>query len=269
MSQRIKIKTFITYLLIQFIIGCSGNWNFWDSGNVDLSKATWLVAEKVPLVVDKGGVPGVTPTTPVNNLFTLPPGTKVKAAALGGTIDPTGTTIVNDFDGDGILNTDETTTNVWVADYPVIEAIVAPPVTMKIEILKNSQNTSDEITSEINSSDFESTKNQGSERIHQNEVNLRTVQFQDSYASSNELSNSTSTSMSYGAQTKIGPVSLGFNYASSNSNSWEAKNSLSTTTTKWADKPFKNNIDTQANNLKSSSAASKAKKIQIGKDPKN
>ncbi|EKO77364.1 MULTISPECIES: hypothetical protein [unclassified Leptospira] len=35
-----------------------------------------------------------------------------------GTIDPTGTNIVNDFDGDGILNQNETLTNVWVADYP-------------------------------------------------------------------------------------------------------------------------------------------------------
>ncbi|TGM10870.1 hypothetical protein EHQ81_18090 [Leptospira selangorensis] len=249
-------------------MGCSGSWNFWDDGNVDLSKATWLVAEKVPLIVDKGGTPGVTPTTPVNNLFTLPPGTKVKVSALGGVIDPTGTTIVNDFDGDGILNVNETTTNVWVADYPVIEAIIAPPVTMKIQILKNSQNTTDEITSDITSSDFESTKAQGSERIHQNEMNLRTVQFQDSFASSNELSNSNSQSTAYGTQSGIGPVQLGLNYSSSTSNSWEAKNSVSMTTTKWADKPFKNNIDTQANNLKSSSATSKAKKYRSEKTQK-
>ncbi|TGL64338.1 hypothetical protein EHQ64_02865 [Leptospira sarikeiensis] len=249
-------------------MGCSGSWNFWDNGNVDLSKATWLVAEKVPLIVDKGGIPGVKPTIPVNNLFSLPPGTKVKAAALGGTIDPTGTTIVNDFDGDGILNADETTTNVWVADYPVIEAIVAPPVTMKIEILKNSQNTSDEITSEINSSDFESTKTQGSEKIHQNEVNLRTVQFQDSFASSNELSGTVNNSFNVGTQVGIGPVSTGFNYGMSNSISWESKNSTSMTTTKWADKPFKNNIDTQSNNLKSSSATSKAKKFRSEKAQK-
>ncbi|PKA17048.1 hypothetical protein CH363_05065 [Leptospira haakeii] len=248
--------------------GCSGSWNFWDDGNVDLSKATWLVAEKVPLIVDKGGVPGITPTTPINNLFTLPPGTKVKATALGGVIDPTGTTIVNDFDGDGILNESETTTNVWVADYPVIEAIIAPPVTMKIQILKNSQSTSDEISNDITSSDFESNKTQGSERIHQNELNLRTVQFQDSFASSNELSNSTSQSTAYGTQSGIGPVQLGLNYSSSTSNSWEAKNSLSTTTTKWADKPFKNNIDTQANNLKSSSATSNAKKYRSEKTQK-
>ncbi|TGK03751.1 hypothetical protein EHO58_12820 [Leptospira selangorensis] len=249
-------------------MGCSGSWNFWDDGNVDLSKATWLVAEKVPLIVDKGGIPGVTPTIPVNNLFTLPPGTKVKASALGGVIDPTGTTIVNDFDGDGILNVNETTTNVWVADYPVIEAIIAPPVTMKIQILKNSQNTTDEITSDITSSDFESTKAQGSERIHQNEMNLRTVQFQDSFSSSNELSNSNSQSTAYGTQSGIGPVQLGLNYSSSTSNSWEAKNSVSMTTTKWADKPFKNNIDTQANNLKSSSATSKAKKYRSEKTQK-
>lgn len=264
-------KLSLSALIITFnLFGCTGNWNFWENGNVDLSKATWLVAEKVPLIVDKGGVPGVKPNIPVNNLFSLPPGTKVNVSSLGGTIDPTGTTIVNDFDGDGILNADETTTNVWVADYPVIEAIVAPPVTMKIQILKNSQNTSDEITSEINSSDFESTKSKGSEKIHQNELNLRTVQFQDSFSSSNELSNSVSTSMSIGTQVQVPiiPVQLGFNYATSNSNSWEAKNSVSMTTTKWADKPFKNNIDTQSNNLKSSSASTKAKKFRSEKNQK-
>lgn len=261
---------FRSYALLHllFALGCS----LWGDGDrledVNLEKAVWLRAEKVPLAVDNGGVPGITPSVPVNNLFKLTPGTKVNASALGGVIDPTGTTIANDFDGDGILNTDETTTNVWVADYPVIEAIVAPPITMKIEILKNSSNTSDEITSEINSSDFESTKTKGSESIHQNEVNLKTVQFQDSFASSNELSQSVSNSLSYGTATKIGPVQLGFNYASSSSNSWEAKNSLSTTTTKWADKPFKNNIDTQSNNLKSSSASTKAKKFRSEKSQK-
>ncbi|PJZ65767.1 hypothetical protein CH371_11510 [Leptospira wolffii] len=257
-----------------FSWSCLSDWGWGNGGDVDLSKATWLVAEKVPLAIDKGGVPGVKnpgsiPDPPVNNLFKLSPGTKVNASALGGVIDPTGTTILNDFDGDGILNSDETTTNVWVADYPVIEAVVAPPVTMKIAILKNSSNTSDEIVSEINSSDFESTKSKGSESIHQNELNLRTVQFQDSFSTSNELSQSHRNKMDaeYNGEVMfIGQV--GMKYSQEFENSWSAKNSLATTTTNWADKPFKNNIDSSSNNLKSSSATNKAKKFRSEKSQK-
>lgn len=256
---------------------CISDWGWGKGGDVDLSKATWLVAEKVPLMIDKGGVPGgKTPGSPneisdppLSNLFKVSPGTAVNASALGGVIDPTGTTILNDFDGDGILNSDETTSNVWVADYPVIEAVVAPPVTMKIEILKNSSDTQDEIVSEINSSDFESTKSRGSESIHQNEMNLRTVQFQDSFSTSNELSQSHRNKMDaeYNGQVMfIGQV--GMKYSQEFENSWSAKNSLATTTTKWADKPFKNNIDSSSNNLKSSSSTNKAKKFRSEKSQK-
>lgn len=267
------IVSFLAFSAL-FSWSCLSDWGWGNGGDVDLSKATWLVAEKVPLAIDKGGVPGVKnpgsiPDPPVNNLFKLAPGTKVNASALGGVIDPTGTTILNDFDGDGILNSDETTTNVWVADYPVIEAVVAPPVTMKIAILKNSSNTSDEIVSEINSSDFESTKSKGSESIHQNELNLRTVQFQDSFSTSNELSQSHRNKMDaeYNGEVMfIGQV--GMKYSQEFENSWSAKNSLATTTTNWADKPFKNNIDSSSNNLKSSSATNKAKKFRSEKSQK-
>ncbi|MBF3378686.1 hypothetical protein, partial [Leptospira borgpetersenii] len=132
-------------------------------------------AEPVKTQVNNEGVPvkpgnsgaggaGSTPVTPVDAIFNLPPGRTVNANALMGTIDPTGTNIVNDFDGDGILNQNETLTNVWIADYPQIETTIAPPVTLKIQILKNSSNQSDQIVSEINSNDFEASKNEGSEK---------------------------------------------------------------------------------------------------------
>ncbi|PJZ64022.1 hypothetical protein CH371_20345, partial [Leptospira wolffii] len=167
------MKRFLTSaIVLSFISACLGDLGLGGRGDVNLSKATWLVAEKVPFVADNTGVPGQqqTPVVPVNNLFNLPLGTQVSAQSLGGTIDPTGTTIVNDFDGDGILNANETNSNIWVADYPEIETVIAPPITMKIEIQVNSSQQSDEIVSEINSDDFESAKNEGSEKIHQNEL---------------------------------------------------------------------------------------------------
>ncbi|WP_235596842.1 LIC12048 family lipoprotein [Leptospira alstonii] len=270
----------ISFLLIPFVLTCNlldKDRNSMD--NVDLAGAIWLAAEPVKTQVNSEGVPvrpgssgggsASSPITPVNSLFNLPPGRTVGANALMGTIDPTGTTIVNDFDGDGILNANETLSNVWVADYPQIETTIAPPVTLKIQILKNSSNQSDQIVSEINSDDFEASKNEGSEKIHQNELNERTVQFQDSFSSDVEVGTSHEKSQSFGTQTSVFELaSVGVNYSNSTKDSWNAKHATSETTTKWADRPFKNNIDRDAWNLKSDSSTNKARKYRSDKSDK-
>ncbi|EMO64570.1 hypothetical protein LEP1GSC133_2888 [Leptospira borgpetersenii serovar Pomona str. 200901868] len=273
---------FISLLFIPLFATCS--WLEKDHNtmdNVDLAGAIWLAAEPVKTQVNNEGVPikpgnsgsggsGSTPVTPVDAIFNLPPGRLVNSNALMGTIDPTGTNMVNDFDGDGILNQNETLTNVWVADYPQIETTIAPPVTLKIQILKNSSNQSDQIVSEINSNDFEASKNEGSEKIHQNELNERTVQFQDSFSTETDIGQSHERSMSAGmtAGFGMGLVSTGMNYSNSTRDSWNAKNATSSTTTKWADRPFKNNIDRDAWNLKSDSSTNKARKYRSDKSSK-
>ncbi|UOG36227.1 LIC12048 family lipoprotein (plasmid) [Leptospira noguchii] len=278
----LSIFHIIIFLTISFVTACS--WLEKDKNtmeNVDLAGAIWLAAEPVKTQVNNEGVPvkpgnngsggsGTTPVTPVDAIFNLPPGRLVNSNALMGTIDPTGTNIVNDFDGDGILNQNETLTNVWVADYPQIETTIAPPVTLKIQILKNSSNQSDQIVSEINSNDFEASKNEGSEKIHQNELNERTVQFQDSFSTETELGQSHERSMSAGmtAGFGMGLVSTGMNYSNSSRDSWNSKNATSATTTKWADRPFKNNIDRDAWNLKSDSSTNKARKYRSDKSTK-
>ncbi|ULH30820.1 LIC12048 family lipoprotein [Leptospira weilii] len=270
---------FISLLFITLFASCSfleKDHNTMD--NVDLAGAIWLAAEPVKTQVNNEGVPvrpgnggsGSNPVTPVDAIFNLPPGRLVNSNALMGTIDPTGTNIVNDFDGDGILNQNETLTNVWVADYPQIETTIAPPVTLKIQILKNSSNQSDQIVSEINSNDFEASKNEGSEKIHQNELNERTVQFQDSFSTETDLGQSHERSISAGMNSGFGMglVSVGMNYSNSTRDSWNAKNATSSTTTKWADRPFKNNIDRDAWNLKSDSSTNKARKYRSDKSSK-
>ncbi|WP_236713429.1 LIC12048 family lipoprotein [Leptospira interrogans] len=282
--RKIHLSIFhiIIFLTIPFLATCSlfeKDRNTME--NVDLAGAIWLAAEPVKTQVNNEGVPvkpgnsgaggaGSTPVTPVDAIFNLPPGRTVNANALMGTIDPTGTNIVNDFDGDGILNQNETLTNVWIADYPQIETTIAPPVTLKIQILKNSSNQSDQIVSEINSNDFEASKNEGSEKIHQNELNERTVQFQDSFSTETEMGQSHEKSMSAGmtAGFGMGLVSTGMNYSNSSRDSWNAKNATSATTTKWADRPFKNNIDRDAWNLKSDSSTNKARKYRSDKSTK-
>ncbi|WP_244241224.1 hypothetical protein, partial [Leptospira selangorensis] len=115
-------------------------------------------------------------------------------------------------------------------------------VTMQIEVLKTDTGSTDQITSEIKYADTEETKNDGSEKIHQNEVNLRTVQFADTYSSANSLNLGSSSGVNYG----VPAGSAGLNYGTNSSNSWGFSNSTSKTVTKWADKPFKNNIDKDA-----------------------
>ncbi|MFA4796393.1 LIC12048 family lipoprotein, partial [Leptospira kirschneri] len=128
----------------------------------------------------------------------------------------------------------------------------------------------DQIVSEINSNDFEASKNEGSEKIHQNELNERTVQFQDSFSTETELGQSHERSMSAGmtAGFGMGLVSTGMNYSNSSRDSWNSKNATSSTTTKWADRPFKNNIDRDAWNLKSDSSTNKARKYRSDKSTK-
>lgn len=123
----------------------------------------------------------------------------------------------------------------WVADYPMIDTIIAPPVTMKIAIEVSSNQQSDEIISEIGSQDFASTRNEGSEKIHQNELNLKTVQFQDTYSDSISLNSAGSFSESFGAKWQ----GTGANYGTSSSKNWGITASTTKTLTKWADKPWR------------------------------
>jgi hypothetical protein len=247
-----------------FIVPLAGCWNnSRGDHDVDLASAVWLSAEPVPTVApeDTADIDG---DAPVSALFSYAPGTWKSLSSYSGVIDPVGTSIANDFDGDGILNANETATSIWVADYPVIAAQVATPVTMKVKILLSRNSISEEIVSEINSEDMESARNKGSEKIHQSELNLRTVQFQDSFSNSDEASRSTQTSVSasYSGSLPLIGGSVGMSYSTSVSNSWSAKVARAGTVTKWADKPFKNNLDRDASTLKSEEAAKNAHKYR-------
>lgn len=86
MKRLLSVKFSLLFLSFFSLSQCLSEWGFGGNRDVDLSKATWLTIEKVPLIIDKGGKPGdpTTPIVPVDNLFTLPPGTKVNVKALGG-----------------------------------------------------------------------------------------------------------------------------------------------------------------------------------------
>lgn len=205
-----------------------------SSMDVDLATATLLVAQPAPTpasaVPQKGGGSGggnnhptgpAGPSDPelIPNLFSLAPGKFVAMASMG-TIDPVGTSLSNDYDGDGINNADETTSNIWVADYPVVESTIATPVTMRIEILKDSTSSSSEIVSEITAEDMEDRKTEGTEKIHRKEINEKTVQYQDSYSTAAGFEHSAPTlnpafqkifggGKSSGSPFNLGSLSLG------------------------------------------------------------
>jgi len=238
-----------------FLINCTGR------GNVDLSKATPLTAEPVK-TPPTGGVPGSSgDNTQYNGLFNLQPGQWVSFKALGGVVDPVGTVLAQDFDGDGIANDKETTSNMWVADYPVVEAEIAPPVTLKIELLKTSTSETATIDTNLSSDNFESRKGEGSEKFHQDEVNLRTI----NNGTDTHTGTTTNTfDFKLNVKAKLGTDLMGLvkgdidtDTTLSTSNTETSTNSTVRQT--FEDRPFKNNIDRAALSTKSDTSEKKAR----------
>ncbi len=141
---------------------------------------------------------------------------------------------------------------------------------MRIEIEDSVTGESEVVDTEISSEDVESTKDKSNEAVHKNEINLRTVQFQDSYNKSVSDSSSRETSVS---KTKIrgGGVSSPFGGGScskTNSTTKTSKfakshsSSYGETKTKWKDVLFKNNSNRNGWSLKSNSASRNARNMR-------
>ncbi|TAL39767.1 MAG: hypothetical protein EPN93_00550 [Spirochaetes bacterium] len=219
----------------------------------------YLATEKIDTVIPDDGGDG---TVEEHELFTLAPGSWVPLASVGGTVDPVGTALEEDFDGDGIKNEDETTTNIWVADYPVIETNIATPVSMRIEILETGTTTYETVSSEISSDDISRTMDFSSEAAHREEVNLKTVQYQDSYNWSKSDKVSKSKSASYSANASAAGFGGGHSGSYSSSVSREHSRSYGETKTKWKDVPFKNNVKKTGWELKRSEAAKNSRQLR-------
>lgn len=236
-----RIVAFASLLILS--ISCSGR------GDVDLSKATPLTAEPVASGPAAGLDPN--PGTP-HSLFSLTPGKWYSFNVLGGVIDPVGTTLEQDFDGDGINNGNERTSNIWVADYPVIESEIAPPVTMKIEILKTTNQSTSTIDTNLTSDNFESRKNEGSEKFHQDEVNVKTI----NNGSTTDTSSSSSTKE---VKASVSAGAFGLSASVSAKSSSTSSSSNTTVRQTFEDRPFVNNIDRAALSTKADAAEKKAR----------
>ncbi len=197
-----------------------------------------------------------------HELFEGGPGNTVSAASYLDTSDCVNTNIAEDFDGDGIRNVNETATNMWAADYPVIEAGISVPVHMKIEVKVGKNGVVIEHTSSIEDDHVESTKNRSTEEEHRNEINLKTVQFQDSMNESKSKSSTVKRAYeaSFSSDSLLGGVSGSMAYSGEDSSS--SSSSYGETKTKWADKPFKNNLNKKGWALRGEEASKKSRELR-------
>lgn len=256
-KKRIACSAMALFIAL-FLAACSGR------GNVDLSKATPLTAEPVA----SGPAAGLDPNGPVatHSLFNLSPGQWTSFQVLGGVIDPVGTVIEQDFDGDGINNSLEKTSNIWVADYPVIESQIAPPVTMRIEVLKTDKSDSTTINTDLTSDNFESRKNEGSEKFHQDEVNVKTINNGSTTDSSSQSSSSTSTKdVKASAGGSFFGIGASVSGGASSSSSSSSSSSNTTVRQTFEDRPFVNNVDRAALSTKADAAEKKARDYRAEK----
>lgn len=244
----------LAVLLVSTSLVSCGKFNFLGGKSLSI--------EKLPYVI----IPG-DPKDPANkiefhDLFSLNPGQIVPLANYTGGIDSVGTSITDDFDGDGILNANETINNIWVADYPMVEATVAPPVTMQIEILLDEQGNQETFSSEISTDDIEDNIEKGTESVHRNEINTRTVQYQDTMNQSGSLAVSASMNVAVSANVSAMGVSAGASasYGSSLSNSFSS--AYGETKNKWKDVPFKDNLGKDSKSLKRTEAAKKSRNLR-------
>ena len=203
---------------------------------------------------------------PIHDLFDGDPNVFVSMNVISRTIGPVGTVLSTDFDSDGVLNSNEKFTNIWATDYPQIEVRIATPIEIKIETSQTITQNKQEIVSEITSEDVNETADEGSEKIHRNEISERTVQFQDSLSRSNDIGRSTSRNISesIGASLTLGSFAGGGSKPRTitATDSWANHQGYSETKTKWATLPFKNHLDRRNKILKPQKAFEKALKYQ-------
>ena len=267
-----RVMSVLSGIIFLAMCGCGAMTDFYNASGET------LIAEPVdidPTDIDDDDIPDEDEIV-YNDLFSQAPGTKVPLKNLSAAVDPVGTKVTDDYDGDGIVNSKETTSNVWVGDYPDVEASVLTPITMKIEVLLSDSVTTKSISSEIKSSDMVNSSDESSEKIHRNEVNNKTVQFQDSFSNStsNSISSSTSSSTSktivaatgsrlfLGADGKKSKIKDGYTNSYSSSTSDSNSDSNSATTTKWKDVPFKDNLDRNSSSIASKSASKNSRSVR-------
>lgn len=131
--------------------------------------------------------------------------------------------LLNDYDGDTIPNTQETTTNPFVAEYPKIVTRIDTPIS--VEIRSDSTSTSENYSESISGSETKDTLSNSMEDKQYTQANRKTTPIptkesrSDSSGDSNSYGVSDSTSSSSGGGGGINTPCGGLNASSSDSSS--------------------------------------------------
>ncbi|OHD70640.1 MAG: hypothetical protein A2W19_01175 [Spirochaetes bacterium RBG_16_49_21] len=166
-----------------FVTSCTGNKDF-------LSESKKLAIELIDSK-SSGGTGGTTPgetgeepgqvvpgTSPnaYHPIFQGEPGVPVNALSLGAIDpDPTGHTICDDYDGDGIPNSEEITNNQYVADYPHVVTGISGAITMEIRVWETS--LKENFTENVEFTEDNSTLKNSMEDWHYNQLNTKTTPY--------------------------------------------------------------------------------------------
>lgn len=178
-----------------------------------------------------------------NELFMNVPGTTIpieKVQKIAS--DPTGNNILNDYDGDGIKNEDETVTNPYVSDTPRIVTRISPPITMEVRVSSVSSDANHVET--VEDSDVTDTITNSMEDRQYSSLNRKTTPYMSKESQS--ISDSASSSWGTDDETSVGgtvscggfwgDASTSFNFASKHARneSWSNAFSKSTSSEKMA-----------------------------------
>lgn len=212
MSFKVKKSAFLAVLVIfisTFFIACSNNGEgrklqIVDAGSAEESQTeTQTNSEEQENSgnqnsTDNGQNIDGTGNNGMHAIFNGRLGVPISRASMGIVDpDPTGLTACNDYDGDGILNDNEISSNPYVADYPKIVTRISAPITMEIRV---SETTEEEnFTQTLTESDVKDTITNSMEDKHYTSANQKTTPYEtkESLSESGKQANSYGYSNSY------------------------------------------------------------------------
>lgn len=196
--RKVYVHTFIlfvTIVILPGLISCGSGLR--DAGKtltVEVVDPNDTDSDGLPDAEEDDGqiLPGYT-ADGLHPIFSGRLGVPISSISMGAIDpDPTGLNACDDYDGDGIPNDHEITSNIYVADYPHIVTRIAPPITMEIRVDESSE--IDNYTQTVTDKDVKETITNSMEDKHYASAQQKTTP----YVTKESLSDSGSHADSFG-----------------------------------------------------------------------
>lgn len=152
------------------------------------------------------------PADELHPIFSAPLGFPIPSFSMGAVdADPSGLSVVYDWDGDGVENDLEVMSSPYVADYPRVVTRISTPITM--ELRKSETDTTENYVESVENTDTQQKIKKSMENTHYTQLNQKTTPYVTkesqstdnadaySYGSSNSNEVATSVSLSLPSQT--------------------------------------------------------------------